>query len=58
MALSRKFLAALGIEAEKVDEIIKEIVNASSVREAASNVAALEGVNKSAGMILADILGE
>lgn len=45
-------------KSEKVDEIIKEIVNASSVREAASNVAALEGVNKSAGEILADILGK
>lgn len=42
---------------EKVDEIIKEIVNSNSLKEAAQNVAALEGVNKSAGEILADILG-
>lgn len=42
---------------EKVDEIIKEIINANSIREAAANVAALQGVTKSAGRILADILG-
>lgn len=42
---------------EKVDEIIKEIVNSNSIREAASRVAALEGVTKTAGQILADLLG-
>lgn len=45
-------------KSEKVDEIVKEIVTASSVREAAQKVAALEGVNKTAGEILADVLGK
>ena len=45
-------------KSEKVDEIINEIVNSNSLKEAAQNVAALEGVNKSAGQILADILGK
>lgn len=41
---------------EKVDEIIREIVTSNSIREAASRVAALEGVTKTAGQILADLL--
>lgn len=42
---------------EKVNEIIKEIVNSNSLRDAASNVAALSGVNKTSIEILSDIIG-